>query len=74
MRPSGTTPLRVSEIADLEIRETDTDEVMPAPSSLADPGSQCPALPRRRRRGSRQVRRYREHVNIVLILLSTGGS
>ncbi len=28
MRPSGTTPLRVSEIADLEIRETDTDEVM----------------------------------------------
>jgi hypothetical protein len=28
MRPSGTTPLRVSEIADLEIRQTDTDEVM----------------------------------------------
>jgi Putative zinc-finger len=28
MRPSGTTPLRVSEIADLEIRETDTDEVL----------------------------------------------
>jgi Putative zinc-finger len=28
MRPSGNTPLRVSEIADLEIRETDTDEVM----------------------------------------------
>jgi hypothetical protein len=28
MRPSGTTPLRVSEIADLEIRETDTDEVV----------------------------------------------
>jgi Putative zinc-finger len=28
MRPSGTTPLRVAEIADLEIRETDTDEVM----------------------------------------------
>jgi hypothetical protein len=28
MRPSGTTPLRVSEVADLEIRETDTDEVM----------------------------------------------
>jgi Putative zinc-finger len=28
MRPSGTTPLRISEIADLEIRQTDTDEVM----------------------------------------------
>ena len=28
MRPSGTTPLRASEIADLEIRQTDTDEVM----------------------------------------------
>jgi hypothetical protein len=28
MRPSGTTPLRVSEIADLEIRQTSTDEVM----------------------------------------------
>ena len=28
MRPSGTTPLRVSEIADLEIRQTDTDEVV----------------------------------------------
>jgi hypothetical protein len=28
MRPSGTTPLRVSEIADLEIRETDTDQVV----------------------------------------------
>jgi hypothetical protein len=28
MRPSGTTPLKVSEIADLEIRQTDTDEVM----------------------------------------------
>jgi hypothetical protein len=28
MRPSGTTPLRVSEIADLEIRQTHTDEVM----------------------------------------------
>jgi hypothetical protein len=28
MRPSGTTPLRVSEIADLQIRQTDTDEVV----------------------------------------------
>jgi hypothetical protein len=28
MRPSGTTPLRASEIADLEIRHSDTDEVM----------------------------------------------
>jgi hypothetical protein len=28
MRPSGTTPLRVSEIADLEIRQTDTNEVL----------------------------------------------
>jgi hypothetical protein len=28
MRPSGTTPLRVSEIAELEIRQTSTDEVM----------------------------------------------
>jgi Putative zinc-finger len=28
MRPSGTTPLRVSEIADLEIRQTDTEEVV----------------------------------------------
>jgi hypothetical protein len=28
MRPSGTTPLRISQIADLEIRETDTDEVV----------------------------------------------
>ena len=28
MRPSGTTPLRVSEIADLEIRQTNNDEVM----------------------------------------------
>jgi hypothetical protein len=28
MRPSGTTPLRINEIADLEIRETDTDEVV----------------------------------------------
>jgi hypothetical protein len=28
MRPSGTTPLKVSEIADLEIRETDTNEVL----------------------------------------------
>jgi hypothetical protein len=28
MRPSGTTPLNVSEIADLEIRQTDTDEVV----------------------------------------------
>jgi hypothetical protein len=28
MRPSGTTPLKVSEIADLEIRQTDTDEVV----------------------------------------------
>ena len=28
MRPSGTTPLRASQIADLEIRQTDTDEVM----------------------------------------------
>jgi Putative zinc-finger len=28
MRPSGTTPLRVSQIADLEIRQTDTDEVL----------------------------------------------
>jgi hypothetical protein len=28
MRPSGTTPLRVSQIADLEIRQTETDEVM----------------------------------------------
>jgi hypothetical protein len=28
MRPSGTTPLRISEIADLEIRQTDTDEVV----------------------------------------------
>lgn len=28
MRPSGTTPLRISEIADLEIRETGTDEVV----------------------------------------------
>ena len=28
MRPSGTTPLKASEIADLEIRQTDTDEVM----------------------------------------------
>ena len=28
MRPSGTTPLRTSEIADLEIRQTETDEVL----------------------------------------------
>ena len=28
MRPSGTTPLRASEIADLEIRQTNTDEVL----------------------------------------------
>jgi hypothetical protein len=28
MRPSGTTPLKMSEIADLEIRQTDTDEVL----------------------------------------------
>jgi hypothetical protein len=28
MRPSGTTPLKVSEIADLEIRQTNTDEVV----------------------------------------------
>ena len=28
MRPSGTTPLRMSEIADLEIRESDTDDVV----------------------------------------------
>jgi Putative zinc-finger len=28
MRPSGTTPLKVSEIADLEIRETETNEVL----------------------------------------------
>jgi hypothetical protein len=28
MRPSGTTPLRVNEIADLEIRQTDTGEVV----------------------------------------------
>ena len=28
MRPSGTTPLQVSQIADLEIRETDTNEVL----------------------------------------------
>jgi hypothetical protein len=28
MRPSGTTPLRVSQIADLEIRESDTNEVL----------------------------------------------
>ena len=28
MRPSGTTPLRASEIADLEIRQTETDEVL----------------------------------------------
>jgi Putative zinc-finger len=28
MRPSGTTPLKVSQIADLEIRETDTDQVL----------------------------------------------
>jgi hypothetical protein len=28
MRPSGTTPLKVSEIADVEIRETATDEVL----------------------------------------------
>ncbi len=28
MRPSGTTPLKVSEIAELEIRQTDTDEVV----------------------------------------------
>jgi Putative zinc-finger len=28
MRPSGTTPLRASQIADLEIRESDTDEVL----------------------------------------------
>jgi hypothetical protein len=28
MRPSGTTPLKPSEIADLEIRETDTNEVL----------------------------------------------
>jgi hypothetical protein len=28
MRPSGTTPLQVSQIADLEIRQTDTDEVL----------------------------------------------
>jgi hypothetical protein len=28
MRPSGTTPLKPSEIADLEIRESDTNEVL----------------------------------------------
>jgi hypothetical protein len=28
MRPSGTTPLKVSQIADLEIRETATDDVL----------------------------------------------
>jgi|RhiMetStandDraft_4_1073278.scaffolds.fasta_scaffold00496_5 hypothetical protein len=28
MRPSGTTPLKVSEIADLEIRQSDTNEVL----------------------------------------------
>jgi hypothetical protein len=28
MRPSGTTPLKVSQIADLEIRQTDTNEVL----------------------------------------------
>jgi hypothetical protein len=28
MRPSGTTPLRVSEIADIEIRQTETNEVL----------------------------------------------
>jgi hypothetical protein len=28
MRPSGTTPLQMSQIADLEIRETASDEVL----------------------------------------------
>ena len=28
MRPSGTTPLRASQIADLEIRQSDTNEVL----------------------------------------------
>jgi hypothetical protein len=28
MRPSGMTPLRLSQIADLEIRQTDTNEVL----------------------------------------------
>jgi len=28
MRPSGTTPLRLSQIADLEIRQSDTNEVL----------------------------------------------
>jgi hypothetical protein len=28
MRPSGTTPLRESQIADLEIRQSDTNEVL----------------------------------------------
>jgi hypothetical protein len=28
MRPSGTTPLKASEIADLEIRQSDTNEVL----------------------------------------------
>jgi len=28
MRPTGTTPLRVSQIADLEIRQSDTNEVL----------------------------------------------
>ncbi len=28
MRPAGTTPLRVSQIADLEIRQSDTNEIL----------------------------------------------
>ena len=47
MRPSGTTPLKVSEIADLEIRQTDTDEVVLRAPSLSAPDCSAAGIQRR---------------------------